>query len=298
MISPEGTIIRRTLVKDVIRPGVSLEEERCEWEVYAGAQQLPNGIEVRAEVIAGVACSRVTHASHSGPELIIYIHGGGLISGSALTHREFAARLTKHTRKAVLLIDYRLAPEYPFPAALEDVESVYLELIRCGISSRRVFLGGDSSGAGLALAALVKLKADAHPVPAGAFLISGHFDMTLSGESLVSRRDVDPVTTPESLARAATLYTNGADLASPLVSPLFADLRGLPRLLIQVGEHEILLSDSTRLADLVAQCGGSADLRIWNEMWHVWHMTGDFPEARGALDEIGMFMERVMMSDG
>jgi epsilon-lactone hydrolase len=289
MASPESARIRRTIVRDRVRAGVSIQEERREWEQYAATLQLAAGMTQREEAIAGLPCLWVADAADTGREVILYVHGGGLIAGSPRTHREFASRLAKQLRRRILLVDYRLAPEHPFPAALDDVTAVYLALL-ARMPNLDIVFGAESSGAALALSALVTLRDGGHPLPAAAFFISGHFDMTSSGESMESRRDVDPFTSKEALARAAEWYANGLDRRLPLISPLFADLGGLPPMLLQVGNDEILLSDSVRLAEAVDQCGGRAELRVWDQMWHTWPMYAELPEADAALREIDEFL--------
>jgi acetyl esterase/lipase len=219
----------------------------------------------------------------------MYIHGGGLIAGSPVTHREFASRLVKRIRRRVLLVDYRLAPEHPFPAALDDVGAVYADLT-ARMRPGDIVFGGESTGAGLGLAALIRLRDAGRALPAAAFFISGHFDMTLSGESMDSRREVDPFTAQESLERAIRWYANGADCTQPLLSPVFADLGSLPPMLLQVGDDEILLSDSVRVAERIRSCGGRVELRVWDAMWHNWPMYVGLPEADGAMEEVSEFL--------
>jgi epsilon-lactone hydrolase len=293
MASDESRRIRQTLVKDTIPPGSSIREERAAWEAQAAQLALPLGASWHTELIAHVPCVWVSWGAPGKDRVILYMHGGGLIAGSPLTHRELAVRLAQRTGSLVLLIDFRLAPEHPFPEGLEDVTAVYLTLLRRGITPARMILGGDSSGAGLALSLLERLRMEHRPLPSRAFFISGHFDLTLSGESVTTNDAIDPLTSRDSLARAGHWYAGGSDLEAPLLSPLFADLVGLPPLLVQVGSHEILLSDSTRLAEKVASRGGQAKLRVYDEMWHAWPMFSGLPEGDEALAEIGAFLSDV-----
>jgi epsilon-lactone hydrolase len=292
MASSESRRIRETLVPDCVPDGVSIQEERRQWEAHAGSLELAKGVRLRPETIAGVPCLWVKDDAPQRRHMVMYIHGGGLIAGSSVTHREFASRLVKRIGRRVLLVDYRLAPEHPFPAALDDVLAVYADLI-ARVRAEDIYLGGDSTGAGLCLAALTKLRDDRLALPAGAFFISGHFDMTLSGDSMESRRQVDPFTSRESLERAICWYTNGADCRLPLISPVFGDLSGLPPILLQVGDDEILLSDSVRVAERIRMSGGGVELKVWGEMWHTWPMFAGVPEADAALAEIGEFLERL-----
>jgi epsilon-lactone hydrolase len=293
MASEESRRIRQKLIRDSVPPGASILEERAAWEAQAAQLELPAGATWHCEQIAHVPCVWVRSGSSAGGRVILYLHGGGLIAGSPLTHRELAVRLSQRTDTPVLLVDFRLAPEHPFPEGLEDVTAVYLTLLRRGITPARVILGGDSSGAGLALSLLERLRMEHKPMPGGAFFISGHFDLTLSGESMKTLDSIDPLTSRDVLERAGQWYAGGSDLEAPLLSPLFADLVGLPPLLLQVGSHEILLSDSTRLAEKVAARGGSARLRVYDEMWHAWPMFTGLPEGEEALAEIGAFLSEV-----
>jgi epsilon-lactone hydrolase len=290
MASFESLRIRKTIVRDCVPDGVSIQEEREQWEAFARSLELAAGVRLRPETIADVPCLWVEDESNQSKNVVVYIHGGGLIAGSPVTHREFASRLVKRIRRGVLLVDYRLAPEHPFPAALDDVRAVYAHLIT-RMRADDISIGGESTGAGLGLAALIKLRDDGLALPAAAFFISGHFDMTSSGESMDSRREVDPFTSPESLERAIRWYTNGADRKLPLISPVFADLSGLPPMLLQVGDDEILLSDSVRVAERIRRSKGRVDLRVWDAMWHNWPMYLGLPEADAALLEISEFLE-------
>lgn len=290
MPSAESVEIRKAIVRDAVPDGVSIREERRQWEEHASALKLAARVTLRAEPIAGVPCVWVEHDADVSAPVVIYVHGGGLIAGSALTHQELASRLVNRLRRRVLLVDYRLAPEHPFPAALHDVTAVYRSVL-ARIPSADIVLGADSTGAALALSAMLELRNERRPLPAAAFFISGHFDMTLSGESMESRREVDPFTSRASLARAIACYTNGADAKLPLISPLFASLEGLPPMLLQVGDHEILLSDSVRVAEAARRAGGQAELKVWDAMWHVWPMYPELPEADAALEEIARFLD-------
>jgi epsilon-lactone hydrolase len=287
-VSPEGIAVRKTLVRDVIPIGVTIEDERRQWEAFAASVKLPEGIVLRDESVGGVPCVWVEEAAAAARGVVFYVHGGGLISGSPRTHAEFASRVARRLSRRVLLVDFRLAPEHPFPAALDDVRAAYRGLLE-RMDARELVLAGESSGAGLALALLVDVKGSL-PLPAAAFFISGHFDMTLGGASMSSREKVDPLTTRESLGRAAEWYTCGTDRASPRVSPVFAQLGDLPPLLLQVGDDEILLDDSTRVAAAVQRAGGLVGLSIWKGMWHTWPMYAGLPEADEALAEIERFL--------
>jgi acetyl esterase/lipase len=222
---------------------------------------------------------------------ILYLHGGGYVIGSTTTHRGLIARISLASHARVLAINYRLAPEHPFPAGLLDALSTYLWLLEQGINPQYLALGGDSAGGGLSLAVCLTLRALHVPLPAALFLISPWTDLTFSGDSVTSRADRDPVLaiTDDWLENA---YAGGYPISHPLISPLFADLSGLPPMLIQVGTEEILFDDSARLSERVIQSGGNATLEIWEGMWHVFQAFAPYvPEAVKAIDQIGSYLQ-------
>jgi acetyl esterase/lipase len=207
-----------------------------------------------------------------------------------------AAHLAQAARVPVFLPEYRLAPEYPFPAAVEDAAAAYRWLLQQEIGARRIVIGGDSAGAGLAAAALVKLRDDGVALPVAAFLISPWVDLALMGASMHTRAALDPLTTYHALHRAAHYYVDDHDARHPWASPLYADLTGLPPLLIHVGDHELLLNDATRLAGQARAVGVEVHIEVWDEMWHVWHAWADeLPEARAALATIAAWIEKQLV---
>jgi epsilon-lactone hydrolase len=191
------------------------------------------------------------------------------------------------------LLDYRLAPEHPCPAALEDAVAGYRWLLERGVRPEQIVIGGDSSGGGLALATLVRLREQGVALPAAGVLLSPWVDLTIAGPSIQTRAAIDPLVSPESLRLAAGYYLGGADPRMTLASPLYADLRGLPPLLIQAGDHEVLLSDATRLAEQARAAGVDVTLDVWDEMWHVWQAWAEIlPEGQQAIERIGAFIRR------
>lgn len=294
MLSKESIEIRKTIVKDTLQEDIPLPQKRQMWEDAALKLPLLPNIELQIEYIEGVPCEWIREKRSLEEYVVVYVHGGGLVEGSAVTTRELAARLTNILQIPVLVVDYRLAPEHPYPAALHDVKTVYKSLLKRHYNPEQIIVGGDSSGGGLALAALLALRDEGECLPASLFLISAVVDLTFSGESMTTRADLDPFTSQEVLIHCAQLYTQGADVHSPFISPLYADLSGLPTMLIQVGDHEILLSDSVRLADKVNGSGSVARLKVWDGMWHVWHAYPDLPEAKQAIEEIRDFLYQTL----
>ena len=226
---------------------------------------------------------------------LLYLHGGGYISGSAAVYRDFTATLSNATGCVVLAADYRVGPEHPFPAAVDDGVTAHQWMRAHGPKGKRkavrTFVAGDSAGGGLTLATLLALRDRAKPLPDGAVTISAYTDLAHTGESVRTRADVDPVCLPAWLPTYANNYLCGADPRHPLASPLYADFKGLPPLLIQVGDYEVIRDDSVRVADKAKAAGVRVTLEVYPEMMHVWHIRKpEFPEARKAVASIVSFI--------
>lgn len=209
---------------------------------------------------------------HKRRRVILYCHGGGYTSGGLGFSKVLASKLTRATGLDVLAFDYRLAPEHPYPAAVEDAQAAWDHLMRLGFGARDVVLAGDSAGGNMALVLCLRLRAEGRMLPGALLLMSPWTDMTCSGESLTERADIDPVLTPEYIYAVREAYAGGLDPAQPELSPLLADLAGLPPTLIQVGTHEILFSDAERLAERMKQAGTECRLEVWEGMWHDFQM--------------------------
>jgi monoterpene epsilon-lactone hydrolase len=229
---------------------------------------------------------------------ILYLHGGGYVVGSINTGRAFAARLSKATDARVLTIDYRLAPEHPFPAAVEDAVSAYRWMLEQKISAAKIALTGDSAGGGLVLAALVAIRDATLPMPAAGICLSPWVDLEGLGASMTAKASVDPMLRKAELLEIAKLYLNGQDPHAPLAAPLYADLSGLPPLLIQVGTAETLLDDSIRIAERARKAGVEVKVDIWENMIHVFQMFAHvLDEGRQAIDQIGEFIKEKTLKD-
>jgi acetyl esterase/lipase len=224
---------------------------------------------------------------------LLYFHGGGYVMGSLNTHAELMGRLSQACRAPVLGIDYRLAPESPYPAAVEDAVASYDRLLNEGIAADKIVIAGDSAGGGLTLACLVALKDQGKPQPAGAVLLSPWTDLTGSGDSMTTRAELDPMVSADMVGPMAELYSGDTDPADPYISPLFADLSGLAPMLIQVGDHEILLDDSTRLAERAKAQGAVVEIEIYDGAFHVFQSVPNLPESADALASIREFFDRV-----
>ena len=239
----------------------------------------------------GVPGELVTADRSSDEAVTLYLHGGGYVIGSPLTHRELARRLSVETGGSILVIDYRLAPENPFPAAVEDSVSAYSWLLDRGLEPSSLSIAGDSAGGGLAVATLVSLKDQGIPLPSCGVTLSPWVDMEVIGESMSTRADVDPMIQRDGLITMAQTYLNGADPRSPLAAPIYADLTGLPPLLIQVGTRETLYDDAIRLACRAVEAGLRVSFEPWEEMIHVWHLFAPLlDEGQQAIERIGEFI--------
>ena len=223
--------------------------------------------------------------------VILYLHGGGYVSGSEGVHKLLCVELSQTAGVSVLLPDYRLAPENPFPAALDDALAGYHWLLEQGFEPGNITIAGDSAGGGLTLATALALRNAGEALPARLVCISPWTDLKLTGTSYRQKAKADPILTSKELRYWALSYTTEDNLSNPLVSPLHADFYDFPPMLIQVGSEEILLDDSVVVAEKAKAAGVKVTLNIWPGMWHVWHATGTWlPESREALDDIGKFV--------
>lgn len=270
-----------------------LREERLQWECEAQKTLLLPDLTTKITTIGGVKCQWVYGEDSLTDTLVLYLHGGGLITGSALTHQSLAGLISMVSGTPVLLVNYRLLPEHDYPAPLEDALCVYHSLIEDhGYSASRIVVGGDSSGAGLGLSLMLTLRDRQQPLPARAFFICGAFDMTLSGDSMSVNDGKDPLLTLDALCEWRDTYFGNP--RSPQLSPLHADLHGLPAVLLLAGGKDLWLSDSTRLAEKICRSGGRACLRVWDLLGHVWMMDTRLEASQQAAQEIGRFVR----SDG
>ena len=273
-----------------------LAVRRANMETLSATAPMPEGVTVTPVDAGGVPCEWVEMPGADPTRAILYFHGGGYTTGSLNTHRRFVALLSERTGARVLNVGYRLAPEHPFPAAVDDALDAYRWLISddggC-VEAEHVVLAGDSAGGGLAAATLVALRDQPEQDPAGAALISPWTDLALSGASMDSRAALDPMCSREKLSVHAQHYLGAIGADAPLASPLYADLTGLPPLLIHVGDHETLLDDSMRLAERARAAGVDVTIDAVPEMIHVWHIfAGLVPESEPALDDLTTWVKK------
>jgi monoterpene epsilon-lactone hydrolase len=256
-------------------------------------RQVPVAPDVRKTPIAvgGIGAIEVTIDGTDSADVILYFHGGVYVIGSAAATVPLVSDLARRTGTKVITVDYRLAPENPYPAALEDARAAYEGLLLQRIDPGRIALAGESAGAGLAVATLLALRDAGKPLPSSAFLMSPYADLTLSGESVVDKEALDPLLTPDGLRRRVTDYVADADAADPYISPVQGDLSGLPPMLIQVGSHEILLSDAIRLAARAATADVAVTLDVVPGVPHVFQAyAAVLDEGDAALDRAAAFI--------
>lgn len=253
----------------------------------------PDGVAIAPVTLGHLKAERFTPSGAPTDSSALYLHGGGYCIGSLNTHRTFVAHLAKSAGIRFVSVDYRLAPENPFPAAVDDAISAYRALTRGGAFPNRIVVGGDSAGGGLTLAALAALRDAGDPLPAAAFTLSPWTDLANTGASVDSRASADPLLEPWELYAFADRYLDGSDPRNSLASPLYGDFRGFPPLLIHVGDAEILLDDSARLAQRARNAGVNVTFKHEPEMVHVWHFFGPLiPEGAEAIAEVGEWIQQ------
>ena len=255
--------------------------------------QIPKGLDWQSVDADGVHCEWLTPPNAPKDAVLLHLHGGGGVLGLYNFERWMTGYIALACNLRVLLPDYRLAPEHPFPAGLNDCVTVYRWLLSKGFMPHRIVMAGDSEGGHLTLSTLLVIRDADQPLPAAAICISPNTDPTCSGKSMQTNALRDAIISPKFTRTMMRLYAGSHDLSDPYISPLIADLHGLPPLLIQVGAHEILLDDSRRLSDRALAAGVDLTLEIWPHMWHDWHTcVPNLPEANQAIDGIARFVEK------
>ncbi len=265
---------------------LTLLQRRVAFEANADLSLAATDVDVEARVISGVACERLNGGASGGT--LLYLHGGGYCVGSPRTHRELAGRLARSAKRVCVVPDYRLAPEHPFPAALEDAFAVYRWL--CETEGEPPALAGDSAGGGLALSLILRLRDEGLPLSPRVAVLSPWTDLTFGGASIRDRAARDPYMSEAVLAAFADAYAPVGERDRPLLSPLHADLRGLPPLWIEVGSEEVLFDDAVRLQDRALLDGVETTLVVGEGLFHVWQAVPGAPEALAASDRIGSFL--------
>ena len=265
-----------------------VNEQRRQLKALLSAQPLPGNVTVTSATLGGVPTADITVAGVVPRNTVLYFHGGVYVLGDAFLAAELASQIGRRTRAKVISVDYRLAPEHPYPAAVDDALAAYAALLDNGTAPSDIAFAGESAGGGLAIALLVSARDHGLPLPAAAYVMSPYVDLTLAGGTMETKSAADPLLSPEALRDRVGDYTAGQDAALGLISPIFADLSGLPPLIIQAGSHEVLLDDAIRLAQQAATMEVEVTLDITPGVPHVfqaYHAMLD--EAVAALDRAG-----------
>jgi monoterpene epsilon-lactone hydrolase len=268
--------------------GSGVDEQRRLLREAISAQPLPPDVTVTASSLGGVPTAEVTIEGIEARNVVLYFHGGVYVISDAFLAAGLAAQVGRRTRAKVVSVDYRLAPEHPYPAAVDDALAAYEGLLQSGVAPSDIAFAGESAGGGLVVATLVNARDRGLPLPAAAYVMSPYVDLTLAGTSMETKRELDPLLNRDLLAPRVADYTAGQDASLPLISPVFADLSGLPPLIIQAGSHEVLLDDAVRLAGRAGAADVPVTLEITPRVPHVFQgYAAILDEAVAALDRAG-----------
>ena len=271
----------------------SLEERRAYAEQMAEGIQIPEGVIYEYLNVKGVPVAWVSSPNSEKDKVIIYLHGGAYILGSIKSSRALALKFSHISNARILIIDYRLAPEDPFPAGLEDVTAVYKWLInKEKINPKNIIIAGASAGGGLSIAALIKLRDESIALPSAGIIISPWADLTCKSDSFTENAEIEPWLTPNGLKDSAGLYLGDNNPENPYISTIFADFTGLPPLFIQTGTSEILLDDSHQLAEQAKKAGVEVELDVWEGLFHVF-VAFPSPESQQATEKIRKFIKKI-----
>lgn len=293
-------MVMQTLLRGVVRgvirptfnPRVPIARQRKLLALATRLRFLPAGLSCETVTLGTVPAQRISVAK-PGAGVLLYLHGGAYSSGSPETHRNLCSHLAQAAACTVYTLDYRLAPEHPFPAGLDDAEAAYRTLLAQGVKSTQIAIAGDSAGGGMALALAQRIRAAGLPAPALLYLLSPWSDLTFSGESIKTRAGVDPMVTEPWIRAGADMYIAGGDARDPLISPVFADYQGLPPMLVQWGGDEILYSDCQRVVERARAAGVDVEFEVFDGLWHVFQVfAGMLPAATTALREAAQVMQR------
>lgn len=296
MSDPEIIALREVIAKRVRSDDIA--QRRRDIDARGRQYKLAADISVEPVTANGVKSEWTTTPDAEAGKVVLFLHGGGYVIGSLDSHRHMISEMGRAARARTLAIDYRLAPEHPFPAAVDDSLAAYRFLLANGIQPGGITIAGDSAGGGLVVAAMLAIRDAGLPQPACGWPISPWVDMEAIGDSMVSKAATDPTVQKAGILDMAKQYLKDADPRSPLAAPIYADLRGLAPLLIQVGAAETLLDDAIRLAQVAGAADVAVDLQVWPEMIHVWHIYHpELSAGRRAIASGGDFA-RAMMSRG
>lgn len=286
-------ILTKYLVAPKFNPNKTIDEARRGMESLTKLASLPSKTKVEKITFNSISAEWICANEAHDDRVILYLHGGGYNICSPNTHRELAAHISMASGAKVLLPDYRLAPEQPFPSALEDATSAYRWLLDTCLTSENIAIAGDSAGGGLSIATSISLRDAGEPSPASIACISPWTDLEMSGNSINTHAEIDPMLNLQSMKIMASNYIGEGDPRSPLISPIYADLKGISPLLIHVGSDEMLLDDSKRIAEKAKSAGVDVTLKIYDQMWHAFHLNARLmPEAKNAIEALGSFIRK------
>jgi epsilon-lactone hydrolase len=293
MTSIQGRILygaMKLFYSRIFPPGASIETVRKGTTSSRALEAMPRGSTWEQGRLGNVDGEWIRPSNAAADRVLLYFHGGGYVTKTPAIHRTFIGRLAQAAGIRAFMVDYRLAPEHPFPAALDDAADVYHAVLEQGVTPSKIVLAGDSAGGGLTAALLLRLRDEGVALPAAAGIISGLLDCTLADQALPELQKDDPFLRLQDLELWVRCYYGDHDPRDPLISPVFGALDGLPPLLIQVGEREILLPESLRFAEKAKNAGVEVTLKVWKGMIHAFPVFAAFlPEGRTALDEMGAF---------
>ncbi len=292
MSKQQQTALMATLGQGSLDLGADVGTMRAAFNDLMARVPIASDVEHLPVTIGGVDAVDVTIRGIDTANTILYFHGGVYVIGSAASSVPLVSDLARRAQAKAVTVDYRLAPENPYPAAVDDARAAYEGLLAQGVDAGQIAFAGESAGGGLAVATLLALRDAGRPLPSSAFLMSPYADLTLAGETIQANQAIDPILTPDGLRLRVPDYVGGADASDPQISPIFADLSGLPPLLIQVGSHEILLSDALRLAGRAAIDEVPVTLEVTPGVPHVFQgFAAVLDEGDAALDRASTFLE-------
>ena len=291
MSQDQRVAVQRLLRDGPLDMGGDVREQRVIFDQMMAARALPGDVITRQDTLGGVPVTVIDVVGTPSRGVVVYFHGGAYALGSAAATAGLGSEVARSAGARVISVDYRLAPEHPYPAAVDDALAVWRELLNAGQDPGETAFAGESAGGGLALAAMLAARDVGLPLPSSAVLMSPWADLTLTGPSMTGKAAADPALTAAGLRRRARDYAAGQDLAQPLISPVFGNLTGLPALLIQVGSDEILLDDATRLAARAAACDAAVTLQVTPRVPHVFQgFAAVLEEGADALTSVGAFI--------
>ncbi len=287
-----AAVIKMLRERPMAQGNPTVEDMRKGMEASFSLFTIPDDVKSEPVTANGIPCEWITTPGADSGRAVLYLHGGGYVVGSVASHRELCGRISRAAGARVLSVDYRLAPEHPCPAAVDDAVAAY-EWLLGHVPAAGIAIGGDSAGGGLTAATLVAIRDRGLELPAAGVLLSPWLDLAITGESIKTRASLDPmIGGSEGINGMAAWYLGGQDPRTPLASPLYADLKGLPPLLIQVGTSEVLFDDSTRFDAAARSAGVDVTFEAWNEMVHVFQAFAEIlPEGQEAIEHLGAFIK-------